>query len=62
MASDRKILNHTMISRNTSAFITLLYDTVKENPKPTAVGFKIVYVDKKSYPLSILEMSHIECE
>ena len=40
--------------------MTLLTDAIRGNRKPTAAGFKIVYVGKDKTPLSILEMSPIE--
>ena len=49
-----------MSSPNTNALMTLLTDAVKGNRKPTAAGFKIVYVGKDKTPLSILEMAPIE--
>ena len=46
-----------MSSPNTNALMTLLNDAVRGHRKPTAAGFKIVYVGKDKTPLSILEMA-----
>ena len=50
-----------MTNTNTTAFVTLLNDTVRD-PKPTAAGFKIVYIGKDKYPLSVLEMTPVEAD
>ena len=60
MASDQLIHFHTMSSPNTNTLMTLLTDTVRGNHKPTAAGFKIVYIGKDKTPLSILEIAPIE--
>ena len=59
MAPEPQSLLHTMSSPNTNALITLLNNAVRE-PKPTAAGFKIVYVGKDKYPMSILEMAPVD--
>ena len=59
MAPEPQSLFHTMSSPNTNALITLLNNAVRE-PKPTAAGFKIVYVGKDKYPMSILEMAPVD--
>ena len=40
--------------------MSLLSDAVKGNRKPTAGGFKFLYVGKDKTPLSILEMAPID--
>ena len=60
MAPDRLSHFHTMSSPNTNALMSLLSDAVKGNRKPSAAGFKIVYVGKDKTPLSILEMAPID--
>ena len=60
MAPDRLSHFHTMSSPNTNALMSLLSDAVKSNRKPSAAGFKIVYVGKDKTPLSILEMAPID--
>ena len=47
-----------MSSPNTNALITLINNAVRD-PKPTAAGFKIVYIGKDKYPMSILEMAPV---
>ena len=60
MAPDRLSHFHTMSLPNTNALMSLLSDAVKGNRKPSAAGFKIVYVGKDKTPLSILEMAPID--
>ena len=50
---------HTMSSPNTNALITLLNNAVRD-PNTTAAGFKIVYVRKDKYSMSILEMAPVD--
>ena len=47
-------------SPNTNVLMALLNDAVRGHHKPTAAGYKIVYVGKDKTPLSILEMAPIE--
>ena len=62
MAPDRYTHYHTMSSPNTNALMTMLNNAVKAESKPTAAGFKMVYVGKDKVALNILEMSPIESE
>ena len=48
-----------MTSPNTNALMTLLKNAVRE-PKPTVARFKIFYVGKDTYPMSILEMASVD--
>ena len=50
---------HMMSSPNTIALITLLNNAVRD-PKTTAAGFKIVYVGKDKYPMSILKIVPVD--
>ena len=59
MAPDSQSLFHTMTSPNTNALMTLLKNAVRE-PKPTVARFKILYVGKDKYPMSILEMASVD--
>ena len=56
MAPTRKTLYHTMTSPNTNAFMSLLFDAIRVESRPTATGFKIVYLGKDKHPLKILEI------
>ena len=60
MAPDRLSHFHTMSSPNTNALMSLFSDAVKSNRKPSAAGFKIVYVGKDKTPLNILDMAPID--
>ena len=51
---------HTVSSPNTNDLMSLLSNAVKDNRKPSAAGFKVVYVGKDKSPLSILEMAPID--
>ena len=59
MAPDSHSHFHTMSSPNTNALITLINNAVRD-PTPTAAGFKIVYIGKDKYPMSILEMARVD--
>ena len=61
MAPKRSSLYHTMSNPNTNALMSLLTDAVRD-PKLTAAGFKIIYVGKDKYPLSVLEMAPVEAD
>ena len=56
MAPKQSSLYHTMSNPNTNALVNLLNDAVRY-PKFTATGFKIFYVVKDKYPISVLEMA-----
>ena len=62
MAPDCNTHYHTMSSPNTNALMTMLNNAVRAESKPTAAGFKMVYVGKDKVALNILEMSPIESE
>lgn len=54
-------LYYTMTNPSHNALMNLLND-VARNPKPTVVGFKIIYVGKDEYPISVLEMTPVEAD
>ena len=62
MAPDRNTHYHTMSSPNSIALMTMLSNAARAETKPTAAGFKMVYVSKEKVPLRILEMTPIESE
>ena len=60
MAPNRlNLFNHTMTNPNINTIISILNGPIQQ-PKPTAVGFKIVHIGTNKTPASILGMAPID--
>ena len=56
MAPDRTTYFHTMSNPNTNAIMSMLQGAMEQR-KPTAAGYKIIFVGSDKLPVSILELA-----
>ena len=59
MVPEQTTYYHTMTSLNKNSLMSLLPDEDRDNAKPAATSFKIVYIGKDKFPFNILKISPI---